>query len=311
MTAAQAPPPTDGSGEVVSQPTQVHSVQTRRSTNLLSMLSPEERRAFLQEQLKQNCMFRQIAAKHNGVPGPVTETIIPEATQTDYQWAASQTGISEADVQRREELARREAILDVREELMRQALEEPSKPVKPEPVVPAPDVPIDEAKLRAELAAREAALAAREAELRRRAATTPPDTAPQPAPTQPATPTLWQVFKTALPAAGWVGGPVAGAIAGIGVPWLMGWFEPTPQPEPVPVVQPQPAPTIGDPPPPPPQPEPVVGSDAQTLLLLQSKGLAAPRTPLGEQVLKAFEKDPALRERFMKEVEDTLLYKRD
>jgi len=52
---------------------------------------------------------------------------------------------------------------------------------------------------------------------------------------------------------------------------------------------------------------PTVGSDQQTLLLLQSKGLSAPQTPLGEKVLEAFRLNPALREQVMKDVEGTLL----
>ena len=49
-----------------------------------------------------------------------------------------------------------------------------------------------------------------------------------------------------------------------------------------------------------------VSSDDQTLSILHSEGLSAPRTPLGEKTLEAFQKDPALREKVMQQIEASL-----
>ena len=53
-----------------------------RRTSLLSQLSPAERRAFLQEELDQAQIFRQIACARNGVPGFTGRNVIPPAASS-------------------------------------------------------------------------------------------------------------------------------------------------------------------------------------------------------------------------------------
>lgn len=441
MSATQAPPSRAGSGRIVREQstqqvnavdqlagaprtTSTRSRRTRR-TNLLSALTPVERKAFLQEQLDQAAIFRQIACAKNGVPGPVERNVIGDAPTTEeYEQEALESGIPEADVRRREELARREAMIEVREEVLRrmeQELQNPptaQQPDEPEPAhpdtptvhvtTPPVGVPTDEARLREDLARREAELNAREEDMRRRQedarraqeeraaeqrlederrqqadrdrqdayqqrlneieaeaarrraeederlrqaqeAQAARDRQAEEAHQQrmnelererqaleaqrrrdqedaerrrqaeedrrrndqsvnvnvdngqgnqqpSAKPPFWTAAKAAATG---VGGTAALAALAAWMLWPDG-SKPVDPPvtDNTPVVS-QPAdPNDG---------KPVVGNDAQTLLLLQSSGLAAPKTPLGEKVLEAFEKDPSLRERVMKEVESTLL----
>ena len=90
-------------------------------TTLLSTLSAAERRAFLQEQLDQSAVFRQICCAHNGVPGPIAPNVIGDPpTEAEYAMAAQDAGVSVEEVKRREAAARREALVEVREQVINQ-----------------------------------------------------------------------------------------------------------------------------------------------------------------------------------------------
>lgn len=359
MTATQTPQSTEaGAGRVVdaTQTTQAttYKRQSKRRTNLLSLLSPAERKAFLQEQLDQSAIFRQIACAKNGVTGPIARNLIgDEPSEEEIHEESIRSGVSENEVRRREEIARREALVEVREEVLRQqeelAKKQAEKDAIPVPVVPPTPDPNDfpgiseaDAAKREELAGKEAAIAVREQALKDQAVqaeklktanqatdaaiaerdrlqaerdrleaeakknaenqTTPvPVTPPVTPPVSPAVPPtntepavtdtttakddkFWTTPKVAT-ATGLGGAALAGLVA-----WGMsGDPEITPTPDTgVPTTE-------------------VVDTDRETLLLLESRGLSAPRTPLGEKILEAFEKDPSLRERVMLDVEQTLL----
>ncbi len=427
--AKNVPPVTEGSGRVVSaapvsQPQQTSSRQTRkfRRTNLLSALTPEERRCFLQERLNQSALFRQIAATKHGVVAPIEREVLGEAPSAEeYEETSQSRGVSVEEVRRLEQLARREAMIEVREEVLRRTkdqldAEDMLEPAPPEPSVPdEPPVPegIPEAEvlLREELARREVELTNQEealrqcqeaAEIRERASTEAArrsreeediqrreeqdkenairaeqeqerrenaalrhseqaaadrqrqekaeeeaqlreieeaqqraDAAanqlvadrrrkhdqrmeeferqlqeaerqrddrdrngtlpPQPVKAPEVRDVPWYRRKLGMLFPG-IGGIVFGMLGALTIMWWNG-FPPTP-----PVVDPGHA--VADPVN---VVAPVVDSDRDTLLLLQSRGLAAPQTPLGKKILEAFEADPAFRVEVMQRVEDTLL----
>lgn len=357
MTATQTPQSTEaGAGRVVdaTQTTQAttYKRQSKRRTNLLSLLSPAERKAFLQEQLDQSAIFRQIACAKNGVTGPIARNLIgDEPSEEEIHEESIRSGVSENEVRRREEIARREALVEVREEVLRQQEElakkqaekdaalvsAPATPPTPDPN-DFPGISEADAVKREELAGKEAAIAVREQALKDQVAqaeklktanqateaaiadrdrlqaerdrleaeakknaenqTTPVPVTPPASPAVPPTNTepavtdtttakddkFWTTPKVAT-ATGLGGAALAGLVA-----WGMsGDPEITPTPDTgVPTTE-------------------VVDTDRETLLLLESRGLSAPRTPLGEKILEAFEKDPSLRERVMLDVEQTLL----
>lgn len=233
MTAAQAPTPAEGTGKILNKPA-IHTTRRVRRTNLLSDLTLPERQAFLQEQLDQSYLFRQLCALSHGLPEPGKPNIINSVmTDEEITQAAEKQGVSPEEVRRREELAAREALLAMQEKLMKEAGGNANN--------------IDWGKF----------LKSKK---------------------------FWTPAKAAV--AGITGTGAAAAIAAA----LLWPADDTPDT------------------PAPPQPEKaVVDNDAQTLLLLQAKGLAAPRTPLGEKVQEAFEKNPKLRETIMQQIEDTLL----
>jgi len=323
-SASNAPPAADGSGRVVSGPAQPTNTQARsyRRTNLLSLLDKSERRAFLQERLDNAALWRRLVATKHGLLGPVERNVIlgsEEPGEVDYQEIATTTGISLEEVKRREELARREAVADLREKILQQA--ETATPDETLPVAsPLPTEP----NLEAELARHEAMMDAQKQEIERlrgeldaaeqrgrtdasmdaaaeRGAALRQDAEqPKEPPTQPQAPspapaaqpvcgkppkTLMQQHGKTL-ASGITG---AGALAVLG--WALGWFDPATVAEPV---KPDPV-------------TPVVTTDQGTLDMLHQSGLAAPRTPLGQSVLEAFQADPSLREEVMRRVEETLL----
>ncbi len=409
MSSAQAPADgATGSGRLVREQSQSQvaavnnltgttsrgksTTQRRvRRTNLLSMLEPGERRAFLQEQLDQAAIFRQIACAKNGVTGPIERNVIGDMPSDEtFQEQAEETGIPEDEIRRREQLARREAMVEVREEVLRRqeemlAQQDNAAATTPEPVEPTPTQPQsgiseEEAKQREDLARREAELDAKEADVARRqkeaqsstdaerraaeqrleeqrleaarreaewqkrladldteaerrrqqeeerlrqqrqqqqdrdqeaerqhqavmadlekqrreleeqlrraqevanqkpsvpTAPTPTEPPVSPQPTESATDDTMSKISKSLP---WLA-----ALAGPAVLALVGWaLWPDEQ-------------------------KPAVTTDAETIHLLDTQGLSAPQTPLGEKILEAFKKDPSLRERVMEDVESTLL----
>lgn len=437
--AKNVPPVTEGSGRVVSaapvRQQQTSSRQTRkfRRTNLLSALTPEERRCFLQERLNQSALFRQIAATKHGVVAPIEREVLGEGPSLEeYEEASRSRSISVEEVRRLEQLARREAMIEVREEVLRRTkdqldVEGTPEPAPPEPAPPEPSVPdeppvpagIPEAEviLREELARREVELTNQEealrqcqeaAEIRERASTEATrrsreeadiqrreeqdkenairaeqaqarrekdalrrgeqaaadrqrqekaeeeaqrreleeaqqradaaaerlvadrrrkhdqrmeeferqrqeserqrddrddhddrnDTSPELPVKAPEVQDMpWYRRKLGMLFPG-IGGIVFGMLGALTIMWWNG-FPPTP-----PVVDPDhvvtdPVNVV----------VPVVDSDRDTLLLLQSRGLASPQTPLGKKILEAFEADPDFRVEVMQRVEDTLLQK--
>lgn len=122
-------------------------------TTLLSTMSAAERRAFLQEQLDQSAVFRQICCAHNGVTGPIEPNVIGDPpTDAEYATAAKDAGIPVEEAKRREEAARREALVEVREQVINQREQEieaaqrrlslapdTPAPAATSPTTPAPD----------------------------------------------------------------------------------------------------------------------------------------------------------------------------
>ena len=388
VTGRGATAPAAGAPPATGMPVRQSNVRqkTTRRTNLLSLLSPHERQAFLQEQLDQAAIFRQIACAKNGVPGPTERNVIgPAPSVEEIEQAATETGISTAEMQRREDLSRREAMVSVREEVIRVQATQPDDPLTPDspPTDVEPPISAEEARRREDLAHREAAnreaeqvlarqqtadvadqaererqdelrrteqrtederrdqleadrqqahtdrLAEIEAEAtrrreadeerRRQAATAATDAEADrqrvhdermaelaanaqggDATVNVTTPPTTTPPRRISALAG--GGMGAAALALSG---LLGWSL---LPDDTKPVDSNPgtevtAPVDGAATP------PIVTTDAQTLLLLQSKGLAAPQTPLGVKILEAFELDPSLREKVMQDVERTLLNK--
>lgn len=279
MAVTQAPPvQQEGAGTVLPPMTGTRTTHTKK-TNLLSALSPSERRAVLQEQLDQAAIFRQIACAKNGVTGPINRNVIDTPSEEEVRHESITTGLTEEEVRRREELARREAEVALREQLLNASNTQGGLDVKTPSNTDA--ATLDDAKREQDLKEREDALARREAALaeeRKLAIQNDPAL-------KPSKSLLQQWGPTVLTYAGL---PIAGALLGLylnsGKPDVQAPVDPAP---------------VND-------TTPTVNSDAQLLMLLQSKGMAAPKTPLGENVMEAFERDPALRERVMLEIEKTL-----
>lgn len=256
MSAAQAPTATAGTGKLVTgpavkQPTLKTQKTAKRST-LLSQLSVHEREAFLQEQLDQGYLFRQMCALSHGLPAPGGPNILSAVTSDEeITEEAQRTGMSEEEVRRREELAAREAITKMREDLLKNQAENTT------------GTNTDMYKLLGLTK-------------------------------------FWTPLKGAV--AGISGAGVLGAAA-----WAAAYLWPDDK-----SVPPVDTPVVTQPVDKDEKTDTVpVNTDTQTLLLLQAKGLAAPRTPLGEKVQEAFEKNPALREQLMRQIEETLLQKND
>jgi hypothetical protein len=355
MTATQAPRTIEaGSGQVVDAvyqnetTTTTQGIPQHKRTTLLSTLTPGERKAFLQEQLDQSAIFRQIACAKNGVVGPVDRNLIgDEPTRQEIREESTRVGLSEQEVRRREEIARREAMIEVREEVMRR--QEAMALQQAQEDAARRQAELDAAAARADLAAKQADAAAKQAEAdavtaKKKTAPVlvapPPQLVQQPVPVPVPAPVgiseadaqrredlarkeaevaakeeAWR-NKMAVdqirnqPPTGnpnmatdsskpfWTTAKVAtatglGTAAAVGLAaWGLTGESPFGGSEPTAATQPAESSTL---------------TDRETLLLLESQGLSAPRTPLGEKILEAFEKDPSLRERVMTDVEKTLL----
>jgi len=330
-TASNAPPVGEGAGQVVAGPTNTTHQRYRR-TNLLSLLSTEERRAFMQERLDQAAMFRQIAASKHGVPGPIERNVLgTEPSEVEFEQTATTQGIDIEEVKRREELARREALIEVREEVLRRSQETPPPVVTPPPAAPTVD---QTAHLRAmaerdaeilrlkrekdaadeqrrDAKACEAAVRAEQDEQQRLeavAAARRQREQEMAEETRQAQEAAHQAelaritgpeVEDPAPAApeqrkpGWLRRNAVG-VGGVST-GLAGLAAATAMWL-----------SGGDPEVTPPDPI-VIETEADTLAVLHGQGLAAPRTPLGSRVLEAFEMDPGLREDVMRRVENTLL----
>jgi chemotaxis protein histidine kinase CheA len=381
----------------------------------------------MQERLNQSALFRQIAASKHGVVAPIEREILgDDPTEEEFQETSQSSGIPIEEVRRREELARREAMIEVREEVLRQTREKmdaaASEPAATEPEpseepVLEHTVTEEEANLREELARREAELEIQEEELRlcqeaaeireradneavrnreeadavrrdeqakedalraerdrqrrdaeaeryaaqaeeerrrqlqaeeenqRRALAEAQQRADAAAARLAAAqqrkhdqhmeeiarqeneaerhrreleedkkddrPSLdprleqwddekswFQKHEGAVVGSG-IGGTILGLLMSLAIMWWNGFWD-------APIVDlPADPPAVVTQEP----PMPLVSSDADTLLLLQSRGLASPQTPLGEKILEAFEANPDLRVEVMQRVEDTLLGK--
>lgn len=221
MSATEAPAAQNGAGQIV------HNTKTVRRTNLLSQLTPAERQPFLQEELDQAAMFRQIAAARNGVPGPIQRNVIhPVETTTTRSTVTTPASDDAASVDSR----------------------------APSPITALPS------QLPGPLVDH-----IRDVVSKAIPAVKPPG--------------FWGTIAAGVVPALGIGTGAAGILAA----GLWAWH------------------AINKP-----VDTPVKTPDEQVLSILHSEGLAAPKTPLGNAILQAFEKDPSLRDRVMHEVEQTL-----
>jgi len=219
----QAPAATPGSGAVVPLTT-----RTRR-TNLLSQMTPKERRAFLQTQLDADHMIKQMSAIRHGLPSAGERVILDDEVETEQVDTTVQDLVG---------LLRQK---ETNSQIERQvAMEHQNQQVEK---VAAGKTDLSLGKLA----------------------------------------TIGSL----------AGVPGLAAVAALWSLWPDGDEPPAPQPPAV--VAP------ADP----------VAADADTLSLLRSEGLSAPRTPLGEKTLEAFQKNPALREQVMQQIAETLTESED
>lgn len=241
------------------------------NTTLLSTFDKAEKRAFLQEVLDQSAIMRAISCKHNGITGPFLPNAIKEQAAADCPEPIA--GISSEEVQRREELVRRETLADLQAQAAQQ-LQETLTAASQNTASPAGSA---------------------------QAATSTTPWLPNPLCVLTAAGLLALAGYTSAIHFGPppVDTPTVPTVA-VPAPTAPVATEPPTQidtPEPVGTTAPNTAPSNTT----------IITDERDTLLYLQQKGLAAPRTPLGSKILEAFELNPALREKVMRDVENTLM----
>lgn len=117
--------------------------RSHRRVNILSTLTPEERQAFLQEQLDGMAFVRNLACVRHGLPTVGARNEIPPPARASVEeeeetTPAAPAGVSSEEVTRREDLARREGIVSAQQDLLSQLAQLRQQPQAPMAQTPAP-----------------------------------------------------------------------------------------------------------------------------------------------------------------------------